>query len=423
MLTSAMTIGTVKFCLKSRLKRACLSVARAGLLGIALLAQPAAAQVGPLHPFELRLLSANTWDANVFRLPASAPDPQLAQGHAGKADRYNALTLGLRFDKSYAQQHFLVDLSRTETHYDKFNSLDRNSLSKRAQWDWRLGSRLSGVLSTDRYESVVGFEDTAGTQQIVTSTTNRNFSADWWMTGGWHLLAGLSELERKNSASFAASPSTSQTGGNLGLRYMANSGNTVTFATRSNRGTNSGQVVDLVNFIDSGFTMREAELNGTWIASAASTLNARLTRIERRHEHVPQRDFSRYAGELGYAWTPTGKLSFNAFARRNVVPWTADTNASFRVDDTLSFAPSWQIASHTTLRMSASRLTNSFLGPVIPIGPSRRDVTRSLLVGADWLPHRSVTLSASWRRDHRSSTDAAFQFDDTVVTVNAALKF
>ena len=415
---------SVNFCLQSTLMRTGRAAACAWLLGAALLSQSAAAQEGPLAPFQLRLLSANTWDANVFRLPAGAPDPQLAQGNAGKADRYNALTYGLRFDKSYSQQHFVVDLSRTDTRYDKFTSLDRESLNKRAQWDWRLGPRISGTLSAERSESVIDFEDTAGVRQIATKTANRNFSVDGWLTGGWHLLAGLSELERENSAAFAATPSNTQTNAEIGLSYIATSGSVVTFTSRSSRGSNTGQAVDLVNFIDSGFTVRENELKATWIASAASTLNARLTLIERRHEHVPQRDFSRFAGELGYAWKPTGKLNLNASARRNVAPWTADTSASFRIDDTLSIAPSWEVASHTTLRMSASRLTSGFGGPVAPVaGPLRRDVLRSVLAGLDWSPHRSVKLSASIRRDQRSSTDAVLQYHDTVATANAVLTF
>lgn len=414
----------VKFCLESTVKRAGGTAACSVLLGAALLSASAAAQEGPLAPFQLRLLSANTWDANVFRLPAGAPDPQLAQGNAGKADRYSALTYGLRFDKSYWQQRFVVDLSRTETRYDKFTSLDRDTFNQRAQWDWRLGSRISGTLGAERSEGVIDFEDTAGVQQIVTKTANRNFSVDGWLAGGWHLLAGFSDSERENSAAFAASPSNTQTNAEIGVSYVARSGSAATFTSRSSRGSNTGQAVDLVTFLDSGFTVRENELKATWIASSASTLNARLTLIERRHEHVPQRDFSRYAGELGYAWKPTGKLGLNAFARRNVAPWTADTSASFRIDDTLSIAPSWQVASHTTLRMSASRLTSSFEGPVAPLaGPLRRDVLRSVLVGADWLPHRSVTLSATVRRDQRSSTDALLKFNATVATVNAALTF
>ena len=417
-------MDSVKFCLESTLKHAGWTAACAVLLGAALLPQPAAAQDGPLAPFQLRLLNAHSWDTNVFRLPAGAPDPQLAQGNAGKADRYSALTYGLRFDQRYSQQRFLVDLSRTETRYDKFASLDRDAFNHRGQWDWRLGSRLSGTLGAERSGGVIDFEDTAGVQQITTRNSNRNFSLDGWLTGGWHVLAGVSDSERENSAAFAATPSSTQRNAEIGLSYIATSGSAVTFTSRSSRGTNTGQAVNFVTFIDSGFTVRENELKVTWIASAKSTLNARLTLIERRHEHVPQRDFSRFAGELGYAWKPTGKLGINASARRNVAPWTADTSASFRTDDTLSIAPSWQVASHTTLRMSASRQTSSFGGPVVPVaGPLRRDVLRSVQVGADWLPHRSVTLSATLRRDQRSSTDDLLKFSATVANVTAALTF
>ena len=395
-------------------------------LGAALLAQPAAAQEGgPLDPFRLRLTGAMAWDSNVFRLPASAPDPQLALGRTGKADRSDVLTYGLRFDKSYSQQHFVVDLSRTQTRYDKFISLNRNTLSDLAQWDWRLGARLSGRLSADRTESVVDFEDIVGSRtRIVTRRTNRAFSIDGWLGDGWHLQAGLSNLESKNSTAFAASPSFTQTSGELGLNYIALSGNSITATARSRRGANTGQAVDFVNFLDSGFAVQEHELAVSWVASGNSTLNGRLTRIERRNDHIAQRDFSGAAGELRYLWTPTGRLTLGLSAVRTLIPFTPDTRTSYKVDDTLSFTPAWAVAANTTLRMNLFRRTTDYLGPVVPVtGPLRRDVLTSAQVAVDWKPHDKVTLSASLQRDRRTSNDAAFTYDDTIARFNAALLY
>ncbi len=390
-------------------------------LAAAWLAQPAMAQHGPLS---LRLESSVNWDANVFRRPDSAADPQLDRGIGGKSDRSSRTSFGVNFDKTWSQQRVVFDAGQTAVRYDKFSSLDRDAFNYRGLWEWHLTPRISGTLSADSAESVVGFDHALAVQQIVTVTRNRGFTADGWLFGGWHLLAGVSEFERKNSQVFLAIPGITQTSGEIGLRYVTASQNSVTFTQRSRRGTNSGQAVDFVNFIDSEFSVRESELAANWVMSGKSTLNGRLTRIERRNPNIPQRDFSATAGELRYAWTPTGKLTLNMSVQRKVSPFAQDTSVTYRVEDTLAFGPSWKVGEKTALRMNAYRRTSDFLGPVVAVaGPLRRDTLISAQLAADWTPHPKVTLSASVQRDRRSSTDAAFTFNDTITSINASLKF
>ena len=56
--------------------------------------------------------SSLTWDSNVFRLPESA-DPQAQLGRSSKSDRISTTYAGLRVDKQYAQQRFLLDATVT----------------------------------------------------------------------------------------------------------------------------------------------------------------------------------------------------------------------------------------------------------------------------------------------------------------------
>ncbi len=385
------------------------------------MAQPAAAQDRPLV---LRLGSSLTWDANVFRLAETAADPQLAQGIAGKSDRITAANIGLRFDKAYSQQHILFDATRTATRYDKFTFLDGDAFNYRGAWEWHLSPRVSGTLSADRTEALISFDNTQILQRNVSVISNRNFAIDAWLFGGWHLLAGASKLERKNSLVFLAQPDSSQTSGEVGLRYVAESQSSITATRRSSRGANTGQAVDTFNFIDSGFTVQESELNATWMASGRSTLNGRMTRIERHNEHVPQRDFSGVAAELGHTWTPTGRLALNFSALRAVTSFALDTSSSYRVDDTLAFAPAWQVSDKIGLRMRAYRLVSDYRGPVVPVtDPFRHDILRSVQFAMDWSPHRKVTLSATLQRDRRSSNEAALKFDDTNAGLSASLAF
>jgi hypothetical protein len=193
---------------------------------------------------------------------------------------------------------------------------------------------------------------------------------------------------------------------------------------RARKGTNTGQAVDLVNFIDSDFRVTESEVAATWMATGRSSLRGALTRIERRNEHVPQRDFSGMAGDLGYVWSPTGRLTINAGAQRLLSPYAIDTSTTYRVDKSLSLGAGWQVSEKLRLNARASRMASDFLGPVAPVaGPLRSDVLRILYVGADWTIERRVTLRGTLQRQQRSSNFSAFEFDATILGAEASLTF
>lgn len=375
----------------------------------------------------LRLNTSVMWDANVFRLPDSAPDPQLARGIPGKSDRITTTMVGLNIDKAYAQQRFQLDVSQTATRYAKFALLDQDAFQYDGAWLWSLSPSISGKLSADHAESLIPFTDLTLPVPNFRVTDTRTFNLDGWMFGGWHVLAGAVNTASKTSQVFLAQPSYNSNSGELGLKYVARSGNSITATTRSTRGTNNnpGQVVDLVNFIDSEFRLRENELKTTWMISGKSTLNGRLSRLDRRNEHLPQRDFSGTTGELGYIWAVDGRLLLDFSASRNILPWTADTQASYRVDDKLSFTPSLRISERITLRMSAYRLASDFRGPIAPLtGPPRRDTLSSAQLAVDWSPPmRNLRLTGSLQRDRRSSTAAGLDFGDTIAMLSASLIF
>lgn len=398
-------------------------------LAAALLAQPVAAQDRPTQdrPIMLRLNTSIMWDANVFRLPDSIPvPPQIARGIPGKSDRITSTSVALNIDKAYAQQRFQLDASQTATTYAKFSFLNRDALHYDGAWLWSLTPRISGKLSADHAESLIPFTDQTSPQANFRVTDNRTFNLDSWIFGGWHVLVGAVNTESKTSQVFLAQPSFNTNAAEVGLKYVAGSGNSITATTRSTRGTNNNlnQELALVNFIAKEFSMQERELKTTWMISGKSTLNGRLTRRDRHNEGLSQRDFSGTNGELSYIWAVDGRLLYNFSASRNILPWTADTQASYRIDDRFSFTPSLRISERITVRLPVYRLVNDFRGPVAPLtGPSRRDTLRSVQLAVDWSPPmRNLLLTGSVQRDRRSST-AGFDFDDTIAMLSASLAF
>lgn len=366
-----------------------------------------------------------TQDSNVFRLSDSSLPPP---GYSTKSDRISVGYAGVRIDKPYGQQRFQLDATGTYTRYNTFSFLDFGAFEYRGAWLWHLTPRVSGTLSAERKQALVPFTDFRSFERNVYTTDRRNFNLDGWVSGGWHLLAGASQSESKNEVQFQAEGDSRIIAGEAGVKYVAGSGSSLAVTRRSSQGDYLNRVVDPVNFFDNRFRQDETELKVAWNVSGNSTLNGRLSALDRRHEHFSQRDFSGTTGQLDYTWTPTSKLRLAFSARRDIEAWwdlgSVTANSSFRVVDTLSFAPAWQLDAKTTVRARFDQRQIDYRGPVFSDSrPARSDTLRSAQVAVDWSPMRYVSFSASVERGTRSSNNPGFEFGDTLGSLSVALKF
>jgi len=367
---------------------------------------------------------APTWDANVFRAPGGVTDPQQGRGLSGRSDLYTTTSVGLDLNKSYAQQNFRLTLGQTATRYDKFKFLDRDATNYRGALQWYLTPRISGSLSTDRSESIIGFEDSRAQGATVTATRNHNLTIDVWLFSGWHLLASVGKVERRNSAVFLALPSSDLSSGDFGVRYESPGWGSISFIERRSRGINTGQQVDRTNFIDSGFETRESEARLAWTISGKSSLSGRVTRTQRRHDNIPERDFSGTSLDAAYTWNPTAKLGLALTATRAVAPFTTGTSSSFRVDETLALAPSWRLTEKVTLIGRVARLSTTYDGPVVATtAAARRDTLHSMRLGANWQVHGNAVIAATLDRDRRESTDPTLSFNNLTAGLRASFTF
>ena len=374
------------------------------------------------HPVMALIGSSVTWDSNVFHLPSSV-DAQALLGKPAKSDRISATYAGLRVDKPYAQQRFLLELTETAYRYDNFSFLDFNALQYQGSWQWHFTPRVSGTLAADRTEALVNYTDFRDpSTRNVRTVDNRLLSVDAWLFGGWHLLGAARQQAAKNSAQFVQLGSSRVTGGEGGVKYVAGSGSSVTFNLRSVVGHFTDRVADPVTLVDDGFRRSESELLATWIVTGKSTLDGRLARVDYHSSHFAERDFTGSAARLGYRWAPTAKLSLNLAVSRDLQPWQDDF-ASYRVDTRLSFGPRWELGARTALAMTLDHVASDFRNPVVPGGPDRRYAFRSAQLALDWQLLRNVSVKASLQRNLQTSNDPAIPFSATVATLDASLMF
>lgn len=362
-------------------------------------------------------------DDNLFRLPSNF-DPQQVLGKPTKSDQVQVTYAGIRLDKSYSQQRVQVDATASHYRYQTFNQLNFDAFDYRALWMWHLTQRFSGNLSVDHKQTQSSFADTrnfAGSSTVTTE--NRRFDADWWLHGNWHLTGGVAQYSWRNSQTSRAEDSVRQRSADAGVRYVAASGSSLALLSRQARGTYDERQLNAPQLLDTGFTQAETELRMSWVLSGKSTLDGRVTRLERKHQHFVQRDFGGTAGRLDYTLTPTGKLQLKLSAARDIASYQ-EANHSYYVNDSLAFAPVWRISDKVALRLNLERSQRDFLGGATLASPvPRRDRVRSVQLSLDWSPMRFLLLTFSLQHDQRSSNDANFGYDANAASIAAQVSF
>jgi exopolysaccharide biosynthesis operon protein EpsL len=371
-----------------------------------------------LEPLHVAVGAAATHDSNVFRLPQSV-DPE-SVGRPGRSDTVRSAYVGLRLDKAYSLQRLQLDVTETAYRYDTFTQLDFDALNYRAAWLWQLTSRLSGTLSADHVEAAVPFYDFEGTQQNTRTTDIRAFSAEAALHGGWHLVFAAAENQQRSSIPIATFADSDFTKVEAGVRYGFRSGNSVGLVHRVNEGEYRNQPLVSGSSANNDFRERQNEVTVSWSATGRSTLNARLARLDRHHAAAPDRDFSATAGNLGYVWSPTGKVQLGLTAQRDVFA-SLDPLVSHTQRDIVSLTPVWQASAKVAIRAQLSRIHTEFQSA--QAAPARRDDIDVVELGFDWRATRSIAFNASARDERRSSSDPGLDFRALIYRISGSLTF
>jgi len=307
-------------------------------------------------------------------------------------------------------------------------NLDFDSRNYRAAWFWALTPNLTGSLSEDRAESQIPFSLIGGTQTNQSRSVNRNFTLDAWVAGAWHVFAGYGTTDSTTTQAILQTPAFKNHHIEGGLRYVARSGNTITFLQRWIPTDNTNVSLDPINLIDTGYTDRESDLSVGWTPTGKSSFTGGVTYKARDNMHFSQRNFSGTAGRLNYIWTPTGKLTITVTGARTIGPYAAFgnslENSTYVVNQTAVLAAGWSISGKTTANLSFSRTHSDYRGPVFVVtSPARVDDLNVAQIGINWSPDRWISLNASLVHSDRSSNIATVQFTGNTAAITASLRF
>lgn len=397
----------VKSCLcnKSSLK-----IVANGGVGLSLLLLSFTAAADQFDTLNYSLSAGMIYDNNIFRLPSTV-DPQLAIGKPTKSDHIQAESLGIDLDKKYSNQDIQFKANATNNKFSTFSYLNYFNTAYNAAWNWNLATRFSGSVSDTRTQTLNSFTDIHSYTRNLTTVDTKRLNGDWWFESNWHALLGATDSKTTSSQSVINNQSYIAKSTEWGLRYIPADGSSISFISRTVRGTYINGNLNYFLQMDTEYSESQKEFNFNWQLSGKSMLSGNLININHRYPTFNKRDYSGTQGGLSYFWNISDKTGMNISANRTISGWY-DLASSYYISDATSVAPTWQISTRTNMHFSYTRSQVDYRGPIISNTIERLDTIQSKELGLDWSPQRSVKLSASVQNASRSTNYLNYEYAD-----------
>ncbi len=352
-----------------------------------------------------------TWDNNLFRLSNNEI-----------SDQVTTYTAGVKLDKSYSQQRFIVNLNYVDNQYQRNDFLDFNTLNYDAAWRWTLTPALTGTLSSTKSKALAGFADFRTLAQNIRTTETNQFRAEYSPHKVWALIAGFTESSATNSRTFNAIPDFEYTAFDYGASYNFTSGTSITFLAHKRAG-DFKRSIDSVSFFDNGYSEDEFEWDTVFKATGKSNLSTKLAYLSRKYDNFGVRDYDSWLGYIRYDLLLTGKLKLNTELARTIGQFDTPYS-SYSATDALTANMSYFFSDKLIFAINGRYAQRDFKQPVVAGLPSRTDDERSLGASLTWQPLRSIGLILNSTKSSRNASNGYnnFDFDDVTTSVTLDLK-
>jgi exopolysaccharide biosynthesis operon protein EpsL len=409
---------------KYRYRSPCARLAAALLAaGLLVAAQDAAALWG--DKLELFASERLTYDDNVFRISRDV-DPQRVIQSSSRSDVYSTTSLGFNLNVPWSRQVFQGGWALNVTRFDRFKDLDLTGHDGRALWLWQLGNDLSGQLGYTETKAQASFAS-VGTRLFDPLTTKQVFAnAVYNVTPSWRLRAGASDLQQRHQEITRKFNDVDVRATELGLAYVTAANNQLGAAARREDGEYANRdFVPGVSLVDNAYRQSGVGVFAEWTLSGASHLSARVDRIRREFEQLPQRNFSATVFRLAHDWTHSPKFTLSTIVRREVAP-VDDLAANVALIRGVSLNPTYRMTEKTTLSgmLDASRRTFLFdpgFGDSTTAG--REDKLWIAALTLSYRPTRTLTFLATFQHVDRSSNRQFFDYVANVFSVSGRIGF
>lgn len=361
--------------------------------------------------FQFRAGLVETHDNNLFRR---------ASGEV--SETITTKTIGMKIDKTYSLQRVLLDLNVIDNKYKNNDYLDFVAKNYNAAWFWSLTPEVTGVLSSERSQSLNSFGDVRiTTQQNIRTLTMNQFRAQYSPHNVWALIAGFSQTSLVNSETFTAISDFDAAGFDYGLMYQFPSSSNIRFMGHNRRGDFTKRPLDIISAFDNGYSENEYEVELVMIDQSRSKLSGKFGYLKREYNNFEIRNYSSYVGDINYELKLTGKIKSTVGLSRLIAPFEA-TNSTYTLTDSARARLIYDVSSKVQAGLNLSYAERDFDGRGQFGSADRLDKERTYGLFLRWSPLRNVGITLNSSQSNRSSTISNFDFDSRITSINFDLR-
>ncbi|MCK0507738.1 XrtB/PEP-CTERM-associated polysaccharide biosynthesis outer membrane protein EpsL [Aromatoleum anaerobium] len=378
-------------------------------------AAAAAADDGePEEGFTVGLGHSVSREDNLFRLPDDVRPPE----GGSRSDRISRTTAALGFEHTYSLQRVIAGVEMTHRNYDRHNQLDRTTASGALRWDWAAGRQWTGTATLLQRQAPRSFADTDRRIRSINTLRRIGADADYWWHPDWSFLVGAEHTRSRYSDERSDASEYDESAIEAGIGYRPKSGNRLSLVARQADGDYPNRTPSAR--VDSGYEQRDLRLRGSWVLSGISSFSGYVGYTRREYEHVSSLDFSGPTGRIAFGWEPTGKLSFQVIARREIGS-EYEVIDNYVVTRGVGVEGTWKATDKITVIARGERYRRDRSDVELPALDDDRTRVYGLSVG--YAPLRDLTITASVQRAKRSAAGERFDYTAKIHGIDVRLDF
>jgi hypothetical protein len=330
------------------------------------------------------------------------------------------------------RQRVRGDLALSHSAYRRFSARDTDGWRGGLALDWETVGRLSGTVSARSYRQQAE-PNTGVVPQVSVSNVERGDEVQARARlGGEALLAiegGVSQRRVKFSAPEIAYRGYTQDSVDAGVSWRPSDILTLSLGGSASNTDYRAPAPGDIRADEN--ERRSVDLGARWVATGASSFNARLSATREEYARATAQDFSGVTGFVNWDWRPTGKLKLKTTLARDTgqeLSFQRDpeseriTATDFaRVSNRLAVDADYELTGKVRMTGALTHLRRSLVDSIS--GARGRDNTTALEVGANWAATRTVTIGCSVGRISRSASGAgSSDYDNDTAGCFAALR-
>ena len=347
-------------------------------------------------------------------------------------DKFATTSLNVGFDQPIGRQRLFANASVRATRYEDITILNNTGYGLNAGLDWSTIERLSGGFGLSVNKSLANYAAAGDQLQVPQTKKNEETSSQASLRVQLGLVSllslntSLSHSQISYTADEYARSEVRQNAGSIGLTYRPSGALTLGSALRVTRGEYPN--IPLPNGNSETFDRQDLDLTATWVASGLSTINARLSYGRSSYETLTKRDTKGATGSLGWAWQPTGKLSFNTSFSRDSGTETSlfalANNKGIAVGDnsvttdTFALDAGYEATAKIRMNLGARYAKRKLVNDLT--AAEGRDTVTSVTLGVSYALSRAWQMGCNAGQDTGKPSDTSTGVSTTYTTTTAS---